>query len=307
MVSKLIDGVQGKARRRQRLFKSLEGYLYISPWLIGFLVFTAIPLLSSIWISMTEWNLFSSPTFVGTDNYTKLWSDPLFWQALKVTGKYVLASVPLRLVIGFSIAVLLNNKLPGMGFFRTIFYLPNVTSGVAVSLLWLWIFNPEFGVLNAILAKVGIAGPAWLLSETWAIVITSLWTVGGSMIIYLAGLQGIPSQLYEAVDIDGGSWFSKLTNVTIPMMTPIIFYNLIMGIINSFQVFTDAYIMTNGGPHNATLFYVLYLYKNAFQYFEMGYASALAWVLFLLILAFTILVFKSSSLWVYYESEVKKG
>jgi multiple sugar transport system permease protein len=299
-----------KDSRKQKGVKSFEGYLYISPWLLGFLIFTAFPLFSSIWISLTEWNLFSAPKFVGFANYSKLFSDPLFWQALKVTGKYVFISVPLRLIIGFSLALLLNNKIVGMGIYRTIFYLPNVTSGVAVSLLWLWIFNPEFGILNAILLKMGIVGPAWLMSETWAlpaIIIMSLWTVGGSMIIYLAGLQGIPSQLYEAVDIDGGSWLAKLRNVTIPMMTPIVFYNLIMGIIGSFQVFTDAYIMTNGGPHNATLFYVLYLYRNAFQYFEMGYASALAWVLFLMTLGLTIVVFKSSPLWVYYEGEVKKG
>ncbi|HBG16886.1 MAG TPA: ABC transporter permease [Firmicutes bacterium] len=299
-----------KASKRKRILKSLEGYVYISPWLIGFLTFTAFPLLSSIWISLTEWNLFSAPEFVGFANYSKLFSDPLFWQALKVTAKYVFTSVPLRLIIGFTLALLLNNNIPGMGVYRTIFYLPTVTSGVAVSLLWLWIFNPEYGILNVILQKFGIIGPAWLMSETWAlpaIIIMSLWSVGGSMIIYLAGLQNIPSQLYEAVDIDGGGWLAKVWNVTLPMMTPIVFYNLVMGIIGSFQVFTDAYVMSNGGPHNATLFYVLYLYRNAFQYFEMGYASALAWVLFAIILGFTLLIFKSSPMWVYYEGEMKNS
>ena len=299
-----------KASKRKRILKSLEGYVYISPWLIGFLTFTAFPLLSSICISLTEWNLFSAPEFVGFANYSKLFSDPLFWQALKVTAKYVFTSVPLRLIIGFTLALLLNNNIPGMGVYRTIFYLPTVTSGVAVSLLWLWIFNPEYGILNVILQKFGIIGPAWLMSETWAlpaIIIMSLWSVGGSMIIYLAGLQNIPSQLYEAVDIDGGGWLAKVWNVTLPMMTPIVFYNLVMGIIGSFQVFTDAYVMSNGGPHNATLFYVLYLYRNAFQYFEMGYASALAWVLFAIILGFTLLIFKSSPMWVYYEGEMKNS
>lgn len=301
-------GFEKKSKRKIKL-ADFEGYLYIMPWLLGFLIFAAFPLISSAWVSFTKWNLFSAPEFVGVENYKRLFADPLFWQSLKVTAKYVFISVPLRLIIGLTLALLLNNKIKGMGIYRTIFYLPTVTSGVAVSLLWLWIFNPEFGLLNALLKKIGIIGPAWLMSEQWALpalIIMSLWTVGGSMIIYLAGLQGIPTQLYEAVDIDGGKWYTKLRHVTLPMISPVIFYNLIMGIIGSFQVFTDAFIMTNGGPHNATLFYVLYLYRNAFQYFEMGYASAQAWILFIIILAFTALIFKFSPMWVYYEGEVKK-
>jgi len=204
----------------------------------------------------------------------------------------------------------MNQKVRGILWFRTLYYLPSVISGVAVSLLWVWIFNPQFGVLNYLLGKVGITGPEWLYSEFWvlpAFVIMSLWTIGGGMIIFLAGLQGIPIELYEAAELDGANQIQKFFRITIPMISPIIFFNLVMGIIGSFQVFTQAYIMTSGGPHYASLFYVLYLYQQAFQYFRMGYASALAWILFLVILFFTLLVFKSSPLWVYYEGTLRKG
>lgn len=184
--------------------------------------------------------------------------------------------------------------------------MPSVISGVAVALLWMWIFNPEFGVLNFLLWKLfHIQGPAWLMSEEWvipALIIMSLWGIGGDIVIYLAGLQGIPTELYEAAEIDGANSFNKFLNITIPMMSPVLLFTLIMGIINSFQVFTQAYVMTRGGPHYASLFYVLYIYQNAFQFFSMGYASALSWILFLIILALTFLIFKSSPLWVYYES-----
>jgi multiple sugar transport system permease protein len=205
---------------------------------------------------------------------------------------------------------MLNRDIKGVAWFRTIFYLPSVISGVAVSLLWMWIFNPDFGILNHLLWKFfRIQGPAWIASEEWVIpslIIMSLWGIGGGIVIYLAGLQGIPTELYEAAEIDGAGGWRKLINITLPMISPVIFFNLVMGIIGSFQVFTQAYVMTNGGPNNASLFMVLYLYRNAFQYFSMGYASAIAWILFMIIMALTMLVFKSSPMWVYYEGALRK-
>ncbi|NPV81570.1 MAG: sugar ABC transporter permease [Firmicutes bacterium] len=289
------------ARVEERYF-----YLFISPWILGFFVFSAGPILASLVLSFTEYNIASPPRFVGLENISRLLHDPLFWQALKVTSLYSLFSVPLGIIVSLIVALLLNQKVYGLALFRTIYYSPSVVSGVAVSLLWMWIFNPEFGILNYILHKLfHIQGPMWLMSEQWvipALVLMSLWGVGGSIVIYLAGLQGIPTQLYEAAEIDGANSWYKFRSITLPLMSPVIFFNLIMGIIGSFQVFTQAYVMTGGGPHYASLFYVLYLYQHAFQYFRMGYASALAWVLFLIILILTLAIFRSSSLWVYYEA-----
>ena len=281
-----------------------EGYAFISLWIIGFAVFTAGALIGSFSISFTEWNIVGTPEFTGLENYQKMIEDEFFWQSLKVTVIY-LFNVPLNLAIGLFLAILLNQKIPLIGFFRTLFYLPSVTAGVAVSLLWLWIFNPKFGVINVLLKNLlGIKGPGWLGSETWALpalIIMSVWGVGGGMLIYLGALQGVPTAFYEAATLDGAGAWQKFRNITIPMITPVLLLNLIMGVIASFQVFTQAFIMTQGGPNYATLFYVLYLYQNAFQWFNMGYASALAWVLFVVILAFTIVILRTSSSWVYYE------
>ncbi len=285
--------------------RALEGYLFISPWIIGFAIFTAGALIGSFTISLTEWNIVGTPRFIGLQNYQAMLQDKFFWQSLKVTVLY-LFNVPLNLTLGLLLAILLNQKVRGLSIFRTIFYLPSVTAGVAVSLLWMWIFNPRFGVINILLKKVGIIGPAWLGSETWALpalIIMSMWGVGGGMLIYLGALQGIPTALYEAATLDGAGAWRKFLHITIPMITPVLLLNLIMGIIGSFQVFTQAYIMTQGGPNYATLFYVLYLYQQAFRWFNMGYASALAWLLFLIILVCTYLVLRTSSRWVYYESE----
>lgn len=290
-----------QAKIEERFF-----YLFISPWLIGFLLFSIGPIIASLFFSFSTYDVITPPRWTGLANYQGLLKDDLFWQALKVTTYYSVGSVVLGIAASLAIALLLNRNIRGVALFRTIFYLPSVISGVAVSLLWMWIFNPDFGILNYLLWKLfRIHGPAWIMSETWVIpslIIMSLWSVGGSIVIYLARLQGIPTELYEAAEIDGAGPVSKLTRITIPLMTPVIFFNLIMGIIGSFQVFTQAYVMTGGGPHYASLFYVLYLYRNAFKYFRMGYASALAWVLFLLLLALTLLVFKTSSRWVYYET-----
>jgi multiple sugar transport system permease protein len=214
----------------------------------------------------------------------------------------------LGLIVGLLIALLMNARVKGMTVFRTIYYLPSVVSGVAVALLWQWVFNPQMGVINGILWLFKIHGPGWIYDENWVIpsfIIMSLWGVGGSMIIYLASLQGVPTDLYEAASIDGADSKRRFFSITIPMITPVLFFNLIMGLIGSFQVFTQGLVMTSGGPNNASLFFVLYLYRNAFQYFKMGYAAAMAWVLFIIIMVLTLLVFRSSSWWVYYESEVK--
>ncbi|MGC9064118.1 MAG: carbohydrate ABC transporter permease, partial [bacterium] len=265
---------------------------------------------ASFWLSMTEYDIINPARFIGFSNYRVLFrEDPLFWQALKVTIIYTLGSVPLQLIFGFLIALLMNQKLKGISVFRTIYYLPAVISGVAVSVLWRWIFMPDVGIINILLSKIGITGPRWLGDPNWvlpALVIMSLWGVGGGMVIYLAGLQGIPTELYEAAELDGAGKWAKFIAVTIPMMSPVIFFNLVMGVIGSFQTFTQAYIMTQGGPQNASLFYILYLYQRAFQELRMGYASALAWILFLMILACTIVIFKTSAGWVYYEG-IRRG
>lgn len=289
--------------------ENLMGWLCASPWILGFLIFTLGPMLASIYYSFTEFPLISSPKWIGLENYQLMLSgDKFFFQSLKVTTIYAIVSVPLYLVIGFFLAVLLNQRIRFVALWRTIYYLPAVVSGVAVALLWQWIFNSDFGVANWLLKLIDIQGPSWLLDPHWALpalIIMSLWGVGGGMVIYLAGLQGVPTVLYEAAEIDGANMVQRFVYITLPMVSPVIFFNLVIGIIAALQTFTQAFIMTGGGPRQATYFYMLHLYNNAFQWLKMGYASALAWVLFFYILALTLLVFRSSSAWVYYEGEIK--
>lgn len=290
--------------RRLVFIENVWFYLFISPWIIGFLVFTAGPMVASIIISFMRWELLSPPDFVGMSNWKALFSDELFWQSIKVTSIYTVLNVPVALTFAFLLALLMNVRVSGIAFFRTLYYLPSLVSGVAVAMLWMWILNPKFGLLNWLLSLVGIQGPEWIYSSTWVIpsfVMMNLWGVGTSMVIFLAGLQSVPAELYEAAELDGAGSLRKLWNITIPIVSPVILFNLIIGIINSFQVFTQAYVMTEGGPGNASLFYVLYLYRNAFQYFQMGYASALAWVLFVIIAFFTYLVFRTSRDRVFYQ------
>jgi multiple sugar transport system permease protein len=292
--------------------RGLSGYAFIAPWLIGFVVLTLVPMIASVVLSFTSWTMLSSPAWVGTANFERIITDdPLFLRSLWNTAFYVVLAVPLTVGLGLFLAVLLNQPLKGMAFFRTVFFLPSVTNMVAVSVLWLWIFNPEFGLLNRALALAGIEGPLWLQSEVWAkpsLVLMSLWGVGGTMLIFLAALQGIPRELYEAADLDGAGASRKFFHVTLPMISPAMFFSVVIGIIGSFQVFTQAFVMTGtvqpgseGGPNNATLFYVLYLYKKAFQEFEMGYASALAWILFFIVLIFTMMQTRFARRWVHYE------
>jgi multiple sugar transport system permease protein len=290
-------------RREERAF-----YLFISPWIIGFILFSAGPVLGSFVISFTQWSMLSAPSWTGPTNYQRLVNDPLFWQALGNTLYFAVGSVGLGLILSFLLALLLNQQVKGMALFRTIFYLPAVCSGVAVAILWTMIFNPDFGLINSALHAIGITGPQWLTDPSWAMpamIVMSLWGIGGSMVIYLAGLQGIPTHLYEAAALDGAGPVRKFWHVTVPMMSPIIFFNLIVGIIGSFQAFVQMYVMTNGGPANATLVYLLYLYRTAFEDFDMGYASALAWVLFLILLAITLAQLVLARRWVYYEGGLK--
>jgi multiple sugar transport system permease protein len=289
------------------------GLAFISPWIIGFLVFTAGPMLASLLISFHSWSLLTAPEWVALENYQRILAeDPLFVTSLWNTAYYVALSVPLGIVVSLGLALILNRRLPGMGVFRTIVFLPSITNVVAVSVLWLWIFNPEYGLLNAGLRLVGIDGILWLQSERWAkpaLIVMSLWGSGGSTIIFLAALQGIPAELYDAASLDGAGQYRRFLHITLPMISPAMFFSLVIGIIGSFQVFAQAYVMTGsaqpgaeGGPNNATLFLVLYIYKKAFQEFKMGYAAALAWLLFFIILAFTLLQKRLGERWVYYEA-----
>jgi multiple sugar transport system permease protein len=295
-----------KRRSRTAFNRNLEGWLFASPWVLGFILWTAGPMLASLVISFTEWDLVSSPDWVGLENFQTMVSDKLVWQSLKVTSIYAFTSVPLHIIVGMGLAMLLNADIKGLRWYRTAFYLPSVLSGVAVALLWRWLFSGEFGLINALLANFGIDGPSWLGDPNWALrslVLMSLWGVGSGAIIYLAGLQGIPTDLYEAAQVDGAQFWSRFWHVTIPLMTPVLFFQLVTGIIAALQVFTQAFIMTNGGPNNSTLFLLLYLYDNAFRYWRMGYASALAWVLFIYIMILTLILQFTSKRWVYYEGE----
>ncbi|MCX7919265.1 MAG: extracellular solute-binding protein [bacterium] len=296
----------------RRWYPWVEGYLFISPWLIGFIVFTFAPVIASFLLSFAEYDILTAPRWVGLTNFKKLFADPIFQKSLINTIYYSVITVPLSLILSLLLAMLLNVKIRGSYIFRVIYYLPAVTSGVAISLLWRWLFNPDIGLINYVLSWFGIEPLGWLTSPKWAmpaVMIMSVWgSLGGPMLIYLAGLQGIPEQLYEAADLDGANIWQRFRNVTIPMLSPAIFFNLIMAIIGSFQVFTAVYVMTSGGasiepggPANSTLVYVLYLYRNAFRYLIMGQACAMAWFLFLVILGLTLLNFKLAQRWVHYE------
>lgn len=290
--------------------EALAGYSMILPWVIGFLVFNLGPILATLYFSFTEYNVLKSPVFIGARNYVQAFTDdPLFWQSLSNTVYYVSISVPLTLLLSFGLAYLLNtNKhAPSFSVYRTLFYLPYMVPSVAASVIWLWLLNNQIGVINYILQMFSIPAIPWLVSEAWskpALILAALWwRVGSTLVIFLAALQGIPKELYEAAEVDGATQWQQLRHVTMPLMTPSIFFTLVLGIIDSFQVFNAAFVMTGGGPLNSTLFYVLYVYNNAFRYFEMGYASALAWILFLIVMVFTLVLFKGSGRWVYYEGE----
>lgn len=289
------------SKKRTKLF-----YLFTFPWIIGFLGLTAGPMLYSLYLSFTEFSGFGSPEWIGLRNYERLFNDPLFFQSMYNTFFYTFLAVPLGLVAGYLLAVLLNQKVRFMGVFRTIFYLPSIVPVVATTLLWMLIFQPNFGIANAILSFFGLPTSLWLLSEAMVkptLIIMSLWGVGGGMVIYLASLQEVPQTLYEAAELDGAGTIQKFLNITIPMTSPVIFFQLVMGLIGSLQVFTQAFVASSGtgGPNYQSMFYVFYLYMHGFRYFNQGYGSALAWVLFVVVVIFTALVFKFLSKYVYYQ------
>lgn len=288
---------------RQR--EALYGWLFALPAIIGMVAFDIGPMAASVLIAFTEWNGVTPPQWIGLANYEEiLFRDDLFLLSLRITTVFAFVSIPLNLVTGFLLALLLNQKIRGQALLRTLYYLPSIVPLVAVAALWRWIFLRRFGLLDIGLAMVGIQAPDWLGDPNWvlpAFVVMGLWGVGGGMLINLAGLQAIPTDLYDSASIDGANAFQRLLNVTIPMMTPLILFNLVMGIIGGLQVFVVAFVMTQGGPNNASLFYMLHLYHTAFEYFRLGYGSALALILFLYIVVLSALVFRSSTAWVYYE------
>ena len=288
---------------RQR--EAFYGWLFALPAIIGMVAFDVGPMVASVLIAFTEWNGVTPPQWVGLANYEEiLFRDDLFWLSLRITTVFAFVSIPLNLVTGFLLALLLNQKIRGQALMRTLYYLPSIVPLVAVAALWRWIFLKRFGLLDIGLAMMGVQAPDWLGDPNWvlpAFIVMGLWGVGGGMLINLAGLQAIPTDLYDAASIDGANAFQRLQNVTVPMMTPLILFNLVMGIIGGLQVFVVAFVMTGGGPNNASLFYMLHLYHTAFEYFRLGYGSSLALILFLYIVILSALVFRSSSAWVYYE------
>lgn len=284
----------------------LKGLLFISPWIIGFSVFQIYPIYKSIYYSFCQYDVLNPPIFIGLKNYSGLFHDEVFLKSIVSTGLYTIMAIPLSMVVSLFFAILLNQKIFGRGIFRTIYFLPSLVPMVALAILWKWMFNGENGILNYFLGLFGIPGPNWLGSTVWAtpsIVLTGIWGVGGSIVIYLAALQDVPRSLYEAAEIDGAGWFSKVRHITLPMISPVIYFNLILGIIGCLQVFAVPYIMTSGGPARSTYYYTMYLFDNAFGFLKMGYAGAMAVLLFIIILVVTFIVTKMTASKVYYAEK----
>ncbi|MBN1400431.1 MAG: sugar ABC transporter permease [Anaerolineae bacterium] len=303
-------GIFGWSRLRRR--EIVNGYLYMTPWLIGLLVFYFIPILWSFILTFTDYNIVRAPIFLGIANYKRLLlEDSYVWPSLYRTFYYAIVMVPVGLIASLLAAMLLNQHLNGTTWFRTFFFLPTLTPAVAAAFIWKWLMHPEMGLINYLLWQVGIKGPGWMSATRWVIpsmMIVGLWGgIGGTrMLIFLAGLQGVPQELYEAAEIDGANSWHKFLNVTLPMISPTFLFNLILGVIGALQVFTIAFTATDGGPGTASTFFTLYIYRQAFEFFSMGYASALAWFFLVVILALTLLNFHFSGRWVYYEGEVRR-
>lgn len=302
----------GKKRLTMRRKESMYGYIFVLPWIIGFLAFTAGPLVFSFVASFTNYNITSQMDFVGAENYQGLFTeDSLFWTSLWNTLYFVIFSVPLTTMGAIFLSALLNQDIPGMRFFRTLYYLPAVLSGVGVYMLWMQLLDPGTGMVNLVLDWVGIDGPNWLFDPDWtkpSIIFMKLWSVGGSMLLYLASMQGVSKSLYEAAEIDGANTWKKFFHITIPMITPVIFFDVVTSLIGGFQIFQEAYVMSNngeGGPANSLLFYNLYMWKQAFTNFNMGYAMAMSWILFVIVFVMTIFNLKLAPRWVHYEGEEK--
>lgn len=306
MAQAQMQELAAKRMRNRKMRDQAAGWLFAAPAIIGFVVLTLLPMIFSLYWSMTDFNVFRSVTnFIGLDNYRNMFgsSELYFKDALKATGYYSILNVPASMLFSFSVALMLSSSIRGRGIFRSIFYLPSIIPAVASCMVWVWLLNQQYGLINTVLKAVGITPPGWIWDKKTVIptlVMINLWSTGGTMVIFLAGIMSIPKVYYEALVMDGGNAFHKLIYITVPMVTPTIFFNSIMAIIGSLQVFTQGYIMTEGGPGNSSLFYVYYIYREGFQNANMGYACALAWLLFLVILVLTMIVLKTQNKWVYY-------
>ena len=290
----------------KKWLKRNEGLLYISPWLIAFSLLGLFPILMSMFLGFTEWPIIGDPKWVGLDNFEKLFNDPMFYRTLQDTFAYAIYSIVLGMLSSFTIALLLNTNVKGLSFYRTVFYLPAVVTGVAVSMMWRWILDPNYGLLNIFLQNFGVEGPNWLGDPNWVLpsyVLIAVWGAGGGMLTYLVALKEVPKDLYESADIQGAGYFTKLFKITLPMMKPILYYNLVMGIIGAFKKFTDAYIL--GGAGDQAQYVMLYLYETAFNNFKMGYASAMSWILLIIILLTTLLVLRFTDFWKYSKKNVE--
>jgi multiple sugar transport system permease protein len=299
------------ARRvsRARLRENLDAYVFLAPWLIGFICLTAGPMVASVVLSLSDWDLLNPRKFIGAANLVELVKDDLFWLSLYNTAYYSFLAVPLHLLAALGAALILNLRLRWINYYRTMVYLPSITPSVASAFLWMWIFNPDFGLANAAITSVGLPRSMWIWGPETAkssLVLMGFWNIGPQMVIILAGLQSVPDSLYEAAAVDGATAWHRFRHITLPMISPVLFLSLIISVVRTFQIFNQAYIMTQGGPSNATLFYVLYLYRTAWESLRMGYASALAWVLFLIILLFTVVQWRLANRWVFYEGDLKR-
>jgi multiple sugar transport system permease protein len=289
-----------RSRGRRQVGKGLT---WVSPWIAGALIFTLYPFVMTLYYSFTKFSVVNEPTWVGGKNYAGLVTDDLFWKSLWNTAYYTIFEVPLSTIVALALAMLLNMRVKGLALYRTAFYLPSIVPVVATAVLWLWLFNPSFGVINIGLGAAHLPQPGWMFDEVTSkptFILMGVWAVGGPMIIYLAALQGVPAEMYEAADLEGANAWQRLRYVTLPMISPAVLFNVILSAVDCLQYFTQAYMMTNGGPNDSTLFYALYLYRQAFTFLDFGKASAMAWVLFVLVLAVTAVLFRSSSKWVYY-------
>ncbi|MGE5607130.1 MAG: carbohydrate ABC transporter permease [Bacteroidota bacterium] len=308
---KLLESTKVKTLKKGFLSRQRNfwGWLLITPAVLGLSIWVAFPLGLSLVASLWRWDMIMPPEFIGLQNYLELKTDPLFWQSVGVTLIYTLIGVPVQIMAAFLAALLLNAKVRGMGIFRTLFYIPSLIPVAVSCALWLWLFNQQFGLFNLILDRLGLPAQSWVFGPKTVVpslILMSIWGIGSTIVIFLAGLQSIPEELMEAAAIDGGRAWHRLRHIILPLTSPVIFYNIVIGIIGGLQTFTQPYLMTNGGPANASLFYVLHLYRQAFMYSKMGYACAMAWFLFIVTSVIAGLVFKSSTLWVFYEGEAKK-
>ncbi|WP_231597449.1 carbohydrate ABC transporter permease [Bacillus sp. SA1-12] len=295
------------ANLKKSLKKECTALAFISPWLLGFLIFTIGPMIASLYLSFTDYDMLTTPKWIGIENYITMFTqDPRFWTALKVTFTFVFISVPLKLAFALFVAMLFVKPRRGIGVYRAVYYVPSIVGGsVAVAVMWKQLFGLE-GAINGILGYFGVVGPNWVSDPNfalWTLILLVVWQFGSPMLIFLAGLKQIPAELYEAAAVDGANKFSQFIRITIPMLTPVIFFNLVMQVIGGFMTFTQSFLITAGGPLDRTLFYAVYLYEKGFTTFQMGYASAMAWIMLIIVAIFTGLIFKSSSAWVYYESE----